>query len=158
LLALGNEQAGRLRLYRVPLDPPGKPTPISAPTVARNVAISPNGANLAVLDAAGHCAIYSTDQPEELRIVNNPEPLAPVLWADPGTVYVQRQRTFNEIPAVVYKLNLASERLEKWKEISPRDLVGVNAITRILIAKNQTSYAYNSRRVLSELLLVDGWR
>jgi hypothetical protein len=40
----------------------------------------------------------------------------------------------------------------------PRDPVGINAVTRILIARNEKSYVYSSRRVLSALLTVDGWR
>jgi len=45
-----------------------------------------------------------------------------------------------------------------WKEFGPRDAVGINAVTRILISQDQKSYVYSYRRVFSELLTVDGWR
>jgi hypothetical protein len=86
------------------------------------------------------------------------DPLAPILWSGPDILYVQRQRTFSEVPAAVFRLNPVTGALKPWREVVPRDAVGINAITRILIAQNQKSYVYSSRRVFSELLAVDGWR
>src|SRR5262249_14154490 len=105
LLALASETSGRLRLYRVPLDPLGRPIPMSPPTAARNVAISPDGTHVAMLNPAGQCTIYSTAPDETPKVIPNRDPLAPILWADPQTLYVQRQRTFSEIPAVVFRMN-----------------------------------------------------
>jgi len=73
-------------------------------------------------------------------------------------LYVQRQKTFGDIPAVVYRLNPETGTVQEWRRFAPKDSVGVNAITRILISRDQKSYVYSSRRVLSELVLVDGWR
>lgn len=69
-----------------------------------------------------------------------------------------RQKTFSDLPAVVYRLNPETGFTKEWKRIAPKDSVGINAITRILISGNEKSYVYSSRRVLSELVLVDGWR
>jgi hypothetical protein len=156
LVALGSEPGGPLRLYRVP--PSGeKPAAISPPTVARNVAISPGGRYIAAL-SAGELIIYPTDGSAPARVVPVADPMAPILWASPDLLYAQRQRSFGEIPAPVFRLNPASGASQPWKEILPRDPVGVNAVTRIVIAANGRSYAYSSRRVLSELLTVEGWR
>src|SRR5262249_25287829 len=70
----------------------------------------------------------------------------------------RRQRTFSEFPAIVSRLRLISGDSKVWKEFGPRDAVGINAVTRILISHDQKSYVYSYRRVLSELLTVDGWR
>jgi hypothetical protein len=158
LLALANAPGDRLRLYRVPLHNGGKPVAISPPTAVRNVAIAPDGVHVAVLNSDGKLVVYSTDSLEPPRVIAAADPLAPILWSGPDILYVQRQRTFSEVPAAVFRLNPVTGALKPWREVVPRDAVGINAITRILIAQNQKSYVYSSRRVFSELLAVDGWR
>src|SRR5262249_56253434 len=56
LIALANEPGRPLRLYVQPLG--GKPVPITPPTVARNVAVSPDGTEVAVLSLDGHLPTY----------------------------------------------------------------------------------------------------
>jgi WD40 repeat protein len=158
LLALGSEPGGRLRLYRVPIQPGTKPVPISQPTATRNTAISPDGTHVAVFDSSGKLLIYSTDGSKVARVIPSADPLAPIIWPRSDILYVQRQKTFSEIPAVVFRLNSESGISQEWKKFAPKDSVGINAITRILISGDQKSYVYSSRRVLSELVLVDGWR
>jgi DNA-binding winged helix-turn-helix (wHTH) protein/WD40 repeat protein len=157
LLALANEAGGPLRLYRLAFDEVGKPIPLTSPTAIRNVAVSPDGSQVAVLKADGESTIYSTSTGDSVKVLDTRLPLAPILWAGSDTLYVQRQRTFSDLPASVLRMSIKSGNLEVWKDISPHDPIGVNAITRILIATNEKNYAYNTRRVLSELLTVNGW-
>ena len=158
LLALASEPGGRLRLYRVSIHSGRNPVAISPPTATRNAAISPDGAHVAVLDSSGKLVIYTTDGSGSARVIPSTDPLAPILWASADVLYVQRQKTFGDIPAVVYRLNPETGTVQEWRRFAPKDSVGVNAITRILISRDQKSYVYSSRRVLSELVLVDGWR
>jgi hypothetical protein len=78
LIALANEPGRPLRLYVQPLR--GKPFPITPPTVARNVAISPDGNDVAVLSANGQLAIYPVAEGGTARVVPTNEALAPLLW------------------------------------------------------------------------------
>jgi hypothetical protein len=158
LLALASSPGDRLRLYRIPLRGSGKPIAISPPTVARNVAIAPDGAHVAVLNSDGKLVVYSTDGIGSSWVIPAGDPLAPILWPAPDFLYVQRQRTFSELPAAVYRLSLVSGETKPWRQFAPRDPVGVNAVTRILIAQDQKSYVYSYRRIFSELLTIDGWR
>jgi DNA-binding winged helix-turn-helix (wHTH) protein/Tol biopolymer transport system component len=158
LLALANEPGQRLRLYRISLQGANTPNAISPPVAVRNVAISPDGAQIAALDSTGKLVVYAADRLAPPRTIPASDPLAPILWATPSSLYVQRQRTFDEIPALVFQLDPNTGERREWNEFMPRDPVGINAVTRILIARNQRSYVYSSRRVLSALLLVDGWR
>jgi DNA-binding winged helix-turn-helix (wHTH) protein len=158
LLALANSPGGRLRLYRVPLHGSGNPTAISPPTVARNVAIAPDGARVAALNSDGKLVVYSTDGVGPARVIPAADPLAPILWPAADLLFVQRQRTFGELPAVVSRLSLVSGESKPWRQFAPRDRVGVNAVTRILIGQDQKSYVYSYRRIFSELLTIDGWR
>jgi len=158
LLALASAPGDRLRLYRIPLHGGGKPVAISPPTVARNVAIAPDGTHVAVLNSDGKLVVYPADGIGPPRAIPALDPLAPILWPAPNFLYVQRQRTFSEFPAVVSQLRLISGDSKVWKEFGPRDAVGINAVTRILISQDQKSYVYSYRRVFSELFTVDGWR
>ena len=158
LVALANEPGQRLRLYRIPLQGAHTPVAISPPAAVRNIAVSPDGAQIAALDSTGKLVIYAADRLAPSRTIPAPDPLAPILWATPSSLYVQRQRTFDEIPALVFQLDPNTGERREWKQFMPRDPVGINAVTRILIARNEKSYVYSSRRVLSALLAVDGWR
>src|SRR5262249_41407476 len=73
LLALANEPEKPLRLYVQTLE--GKPLPITPPTIARNVAISPDGTKVAVLSADRRLLIYPTSQAGTPRVVATAEPL-----------------------------------------------------------------------------------
>ena len=56
------------------------------------------------------------------------------------------------------RLHVATGRIELWKKIAPRDPIGVNSITGVVIADDEQSYAYSYRRVLSELFVAEGWK
>jgi hypothetical protein len=61
-----------------------------------------------------------------------------------------------ELPAKVYRVDLATGRKEFWKEFMPADPAGVNNLAPILRTPDGKSYVYSYRRELSELYLVDG--
>lgn len=160
LLALANEPGKDLRLY-VQNVGAAEARAIGSPVVTRNVAISPDGSEVAVLPVAGRLTIYSVESAGSAaatRVVNTAEPVAPVLWVNPRVLLVQHLGRYTDIPARVSQLDLDSGRLTPWKTLAPRDPVGVNAITRVLVARNLESYVFTYRRVLSDLFLVDGWR
>ncbi len=156
VLALANEPGKDLRLY-VQAAGADKAKPISAPLVTRNVAISPDGTQLAVLPVAGTLTIYSVDS-GITRTLKTDEPVAPILWVDGRTLLVQHLGRYTDIPARVSTLDLQTGRLRLWKTLAPSDPVGVNAITRVLVARNLETYVFTYRRALSELFLAEGWR
>src|SRR6266536_962062 len=63
-----------------------------------------------------------------------------------------------EIPAKVYRYDVASGRKELWKELAPADLAGLSSITRVVVTPDGKTYAYSYLRILSYLQLVDGMR
>jgi len=63
-----------------------------------------------------------------------------------------------EIPAKVYRYDVASGRKELWKELAPADLAGLSSITRVVVTPDGRTYAYSYLRILSYLQLVDGMR
>ncbi len=74
-------------------------------------------------------------------------------WMADGTgLYVQGPG----IPAPIDRLDLATGRRERWKEIVPSDISGVVRISSVVIPPDGRFYAYAYTRVLSNLYLAEG--
>jgi WD40 repeat protein len=151
LLALANEQGHPLRLYVQPLN--GKPYPITPPAVARNVAIAPDGIEVAVFSANTGLMMYPTSEEGQGRPVKTTGSWAPLLWADSDVLYVQQIGAYTQIPTRIARLHLQDGRLEPWKEVAPIDALGVNAITKVMLSGDARTAVFNYRRVLSELFV-----
>ena len=77
----------------------------------------------------------------------------PVQWDASGGLYMFQP---GALPSKVYRLNLATRRKQFWKELSPADSAGAYSINRMAITPDGKAYAYNYRRLLSNLYLVEG--
>ena len=65
---------------------------------------------------------------------------------------IERDRSFRGASS-----SLSAHDTRAWKTISPSDRFGVNSVTGIAIADDETHYAYSARRVLSSLFAAEGW-
>jgi dipeptidyl aminopeptidase/acylaminoacyl peptidase len=80
----------------------------------------------------------------------------PIRFASDGrTLYVQRR---GEVPAKVYRYDVASGRRDLWKELVPADQAGLSSVTRVLLTPDAKTYAYSYLRILSYLQLVEGMK
>ncbi len=61
-----------------------------------------------------------------------------------------------ELPAKIWRYELATGRKELFKEISPADPAGVASIEQILLTPDGRSYVYAYTNNLSDLYIVDG--
>ena len=78
----------------------------------------------------------------------------PSRWSRDGrSLYVYRQ---DELPARVFRVDVASGRKELWKTLGPSDPAGVTGLGHVILTPDGTSYIYNYRRALSDLYLVEG--
>jgi eukaryotic-like serine/threonine-protein kinase len=75
--------------------------------------------------------------------------------ADGKILYVQEDET---LPMRIDRYDMASGKLELWKELMVADAAGLNAISRFVITPDGKTYAYSYLRVLSYLQLVDGMK
>jgi lipoprotein LpqB-like beta-propeller protein len=123
--------------------------------VVRNVAISPDGSQVAALSADGKLLIYPTVKGGAGRVVPTSEPLAPLLWPEQDWLYVQHLGAYTQIPTRLSRLHLATSQLYAWRELEPRDVAGVNAITKVMLSADARIVIFNYRRVLSELFVAE---
>jgi eukaryotic-like serine/threonine-protein kinase len=61
-----------------------------------------------------------------------------------------------DVPAKVYRLDLATRQRTLWKELIPSDSAGVSRLGPIVITPDGKSCLYGYHRILSDLYLVDG--
>jgi len=117
-------------------------------------ALSPDGRVVAAVgpDEKGYLFPVPSGEPKPIPGLMAGE--APVAWsADGRSLYVYRG---GELPAKIYKLEIATGSRTLWKQLMPPDPAGVEYVGPILPSPDGTAYAYGYRRLLSDLYLVEG--
>jgi serine/threonine protein kinase/Tol biopolymer transport system component len=154
ILVTANETGHGSRLFLWELSS-GKPHAISPEgyrTFSRTV--SPDGKLVAVRGPDQRLYLYPIAGSEPAAIPGLTADDTPTAWSSDGRfLYVYRRR---ELPARVYRLEVATGRKELWKELMPFDAAGVTAISPPLVTPDGKTYAYGYIRTLSDLYLVEG--
>jgi hypothetical protein len=115
-------------------------------------AISPDGKLVSDVGPDGKVYLYPAEAGEPRTVSGLEDGDVPISWtADGRSLFVYR---LGEIPAKVYRLDLAAGRKQFWKQLVPPDISGVTEITAILITPDGRSYVYEYARTLSDLYLV----
>jgi DNA-binding winged helix-turn-helix (wHTH) protein len=153
LLAGGSMPGGKLSLFTQTLDG-AKPLPFKSSAYLIMPVISPDGKQIAGLDVERRLVILPVDggDPKVIPLGFAPWPLR---WNISGTSILVQDA--NSVPALVFRVDIATGKYDLWKKLSPVDLSGVTAFWRAVISRDEKSYAYSFRRDLSELFIVDGW-
>jgi eukaryotic-like serine/threonine-protein kinase len=116
--------------------------------------ISPDGRLVAVLDAEGKVFLCPTEGGDLKPVPNLEQNEFPIQWSeDSRFLYTHRA---GELPAKVWRYELATGRKELFKEISPANSAGVTTIEAILLTPDGRSYVYAYTHNLSDLYIVDG--
>ncbi len=155
LLLQGNEPGHASQLYIRDLAG-GTPRPITPEGLAivTGNPISPDGKFVAGVDPDRKVWIYPVQGGEPRQVPGLTAGDLPLRWhADGRSLFVGR---LGEMPAKVYRLDLATGRKELWKELMPADPGGVKYFSRIVLTPDGKSYAYSFYRSLSDLYLVEG--
>ncbi len=150
----GNEPGRGVRFYMQDTSG-GKPQAISSEGVeAQDFAISPDGQMVVGIgpDQKGYIFPVAGGDP---RIVKGMEAGdLPINWSqDARSIFLYRT---GEVPAKVYRLELATGKKTVWKEIAPLDPTGVSTIGPILMTPDGKTYVYGFHRTLGDLYLVEG--
>jgi hypothetical protein len=98
-------------------------------------------------------ALYKISDGKSFPLKNLDEEFYLVRWAGDGENLFIWQ--CGEIPAVVYKYNLTSGTKEKWLELMPKEMLGLNQIVGVKLTPDGKTYAYSYKQELSDLYLME---
>jgi serine/threonine protein kinase/Tol biopolymer transport system component len=156
VLFSGNEPDHGVRLYVQDVDG-GKAKAISPEGVhATAFLVSPDGQSVAAIgpDQQGYFYPVSGGESRPIRGLEAGE--QPVAWSVDGrSLYIYRP---GELPAKVYRLDLATGQKTFLRQLMPSDPAGVETIGPILLTQDAKTCVYGYHRTLSDLYLVDGLR
>jgi Tol biopolymer transport system component len=133
----------------------GKPQAMTPEGVnATAFALSPDGQLVAGIgsDQKGYVYSVSGGEPRAIAGLNPGE--EPIGWsADGRSLYVYQP---GDLPAKVYRLDLATGQKTLWKQLMPSDPAGVERIGPIRMTRDGKTYVYGYHRTLADLYLVEG--
>jgi len=130
----------------------GTPRPVT-PEGVSGTGVSPDGKFLIAADSQGRVALFPVDGGAARAVPGLDPGLNFVQWSlDGRSLYVSDHR----IPATVFRVDLATGQKTVVLRLDPADPSGVVDLTRIVLSRDGKTYAYDYRRILSTLLVVDG--
>ena len=151
LLVNGVERGHAPRTYVVDVAG-GAPKPLTPEGITALLA-SPDGRAVAGRAPDG-VRIYPLDGGAARTLPGPGAKLAPIQWsADSASLYAYDEI---QLPAVVWRANLATGKLDAVRTLMPRDPAGVVYISPIVMTTDATLFAYSSYRMLSVLYVVSG--
>jgi Tol biopolymer transport system component len=118
-----------------------------------NMAISPEGKTLALLDSDGKLALFPAHG-EAARAIPGVEPgYSPLTWSKDGReILVARLG----LPIQIFRLNVATGRATLVKTLTPADSTGIITLGPVTITPDGRYYAYSYIRDLGALYLLTG--
>lgn len=137
----------------------GKPQAVTPPVLIEperfeSNLISPDGKLVFARDLEGKAWLYPVAGRPPRAIQGIATDDVWINWSIDGlSAYTFR---WGEIPARIFRLDLARGMKRPVAEIAPGDRVGLSAIVTVRVTPDGKSYAYTYERVLSELYLVSG--
>ncbi len=151
----GNEPGRGVRLY-VQDVAGGQPLPIAPEGVNGTAfAVSLDGQMVAAIGPDSKGYRYPTSGHGEPRVIPGLErDDLPTNWSQDGHGLFVYQT--GEVPARVYRVDLASGKRTLWKQLAPGDTAGVATIGPILVTPDGKTFVYGFHRTLADLYLVEG--
>jgi len=149
----GIEAGHGARLYVESLSD-GKPKAISGEGVGPNPIASPKGDLVAVIGPDRKIYVYPVAGGEPRLLPGTELSEVPTGWsADGREVFVILR---GEIPARVFRIDIATGKRTLWKSLEPADSAGIDTIGRVNLSLDTKSYVYSYVRTLSDLYMVEG--
>jgi serine/threonine protein kinase/Tol biopolymer transport system component len=147
----GAEAGHSARTYAQPITG-GAPQPITPEGIFAD-GVSPDGKLVIAPDPDGRLALFPIDGSAS-RLVPGINPGQRfVQWSEDGkSIYVRG----NAMPISVSKVDLSSGKQSPFLHLMPADPSGVAGVNNVVLSRDAKTYAYNYRRLLSELIVVEG--
>src|SRR5262249_20125681 len=153
LLIRGMDSAGKIGLYVLDADS-GKVRAITPEGIypGMYISLSPDG-RFVVASNEKQATLYDVERGQPRPVPGLRPGLIAIKWcADGGSLFV---RTMESNPLKVYRLELASGRMELWKEFSITD-VGENGSADVFPTPDGKSYVYGYTRSFADLYIAEG--
>ena len=159
IVFVGTTPQGATRMYYQSLDAgtPVAVTPEGSAVRPGFTTISPDGTYLiAPTPAADSYALYPIHGGQSRSVTGLSMTDEVINWSADGKYLFAYRRA--EVPAQIYRVEIASGKRELFKLIVPPDPAGVEDISSLQITRDGRSYAYTCPAFLSDLYAVDGLR
>jgi serine/threonine protein kinase/Tol biopolymer transport system component len=154
ILIAGIEPNHGLRLYVQDIDSDKFEAVSPEGTDGSAYALSPDGTAVAAMGPDGKPYLFPIPAADPRPLQGLLAGEVPVGWSTDGRfLYIYKG---GELPAKVYRLEIASGSRTLWKQLMPPDPAGVEFVGPVLPAPDGSSYVYGYRRLLSDLYLVEG--
>lgn len=152
VLLVGRAGDRPARTYLASLDG-GAPEPLT-PEGITGVLLSPDGERLLVRSGAGSWMLFAM-RDGKMTPAEGLASLSPVAWSDTANVVYARG---GEIPAQLYRVNLATGKREEWRRLKPADAAGAMAVEHVQVTPSGNALAYTYFQFDARLFVVDGLR
>jgi hypothetical protein len=155
-LVFGREPGQPLRIFLVDADTGSRhPLPVEgAPTTS--LSASPDGRRILADRADGSWALFPIEGGAPIPVSGIQKGEAAIRFTrDGGSVFVTR---LQEVPLRVFRVDLATGSRSHWRDFEPADKAGLSYVRLALLSADASAYAYQYRRWLSELYVVEGIR
>jgi len=154
ILFSGNEPEKGEKLYVYDLDTT-KTRAITPQGVNGNsFAISPDSSAVAAIGPDQRTYLYPVNGGDAKLIPGVNQGEQPITWsADAHSLYVYQP---GELPAHVFRIDVASGKRTLWKDLMPTDPAGVENIGPILLTPDAKTCVFGYHRNLADLYLVEG--
>ncbi len=155
ILITARDQQKQLRIYLQDLKS-GKLKPVGAAGMdaLAGKPISPDGRFVLAIDTEDKIFYQPTDGGQAKLVSGLEGGERPFQWTQDGSSILAYDR--RNVPAKIYKINVASGKRELLKEIIPPDLAGISGFASLLFSPDETIVAYSYNHALSTLYLVEG--
>jgi hypothetical protein len=154
VLVCGNEAGKASRCYAQDLSG-GPPRPVT-PEATTNGQVSPDGQQILYSKTGGTYFIQHAGGGTAQAVLGLTADDQVIQWsADGRSVYVYRPTS---MPFRLERLDIVSGRREMVREVAPADRTGVLYSTGAALTDDTKSYAYDVKRMTSQLFVVEGAR
>ena len=115
--------------------------------------VSPDSRRALALSKDGTWMLYPIDGGAAVPVPGILPEESPIRFGVDGFLFVSGRE---KIPTRTYRLDLASGEKKIFREFEPPDKAGVSYVRSVVLSADGSAYAYQYRRWLSNLFVVEG--
>jgi Tol biopolymer transport system component len=151
----GNEKDGGVRLFVQEIEG-ATARPITPEGTGYLLPPSPDGRFVSSADSEGRVKLFPIEGGEPRAVPGIERGDEVLRWSSDGRSLLVRRRL--SLPVRIDRVDVATGRIELWREIAPADRTGMTTVQSVRFSADGKTYAYTVQRLLCELYVADGLR